>query len=85
MARTNAAAPGTASTVDRGRELIGCGGAIDCIASPNKSPVQVQQIQYALRLVVLPGTNGPRALRRALKYIGRYCGLKATSVERVRQ
>ena len=70
---------------DGPREPDQLGSAIGSSATPDTARNQQARPAYVLTLVPAPGTNGPRALRRALKYIGRYCGLKATSVEQVRQ
>jgi hypothetical protein len=43
--------------------------------------VRVPQPTFLLRLRPLPGVDGIRNMRRALKILLRQCGLKATSVE----
>ena len=67
--------------------IVRLGGAIGSVAKPNPPRNQLGQTAYIVRLVAQPhvADDPARGLRRALKYIGRYCGLKATSVERVRQ
>jgi len=41
----------------------------------------MKKLIFVLRLTPKRGANPILALRKALKYLGRYCGLKAISVE----
>ena len=80
MPPAKASAPATASTVTQGRELDHLGGD-RFLASPDKPQNQPER-------TAVPGpqvADPVRTLRRAIKYIGRYCGLKCVSLKEARQ
>jgi hypothetical protein len=77
--RNSAGPTVSANTVEPGIDQLD-----GSITPPNKRPAETTQAVFVLRLRAQRGVDAVYALRRALKYLLRGCGLRCLSVEEER-